>query len=104
MDKFLMICYVASIFVGPGGNTFKIGPDQIGVFVETPGWVKDTLLFKLLQQDGSVRVGEGGAEQKKLENDPKEGIGADGKVVEEVVEVPDTKVLKTRKSAAKKKE
>lgn len=98
MDKFLMICYVAADFVSPRGDIFRITPDKIGVFVEAPGWVQNTLLFKMLVKDGSIKVGEQRAEIKKLENDPMEGIGADGKE-----EKPEEKIVKTRKTPARKK-
>jgi hypothetical protein len=108
MNKFLMICYVAADFYSGNGEKFRITPANIGVFVEAPEWVKDTLLFKLLVKDGSVRVAEGKAEQKALENDPMKEIAADGKKIEEqneeeTPEVPETKVIKTRKATAKKK-
>jgi len=102
MKNFLMICYVAVDFVGPGGEIFRIGPKQLGVFVEAPEWVKNTLIFKLLLKDESIRIGESN-EAKKLENDPYDGIGADGKATEVKVEVPEP-VIKTRKKVAKKKD
>ena len=102
MDNFLMICYVSAEFRGPEWRKFKVTPDKRGVFIEAPEWIKDTLLFKMLLKDGSIKVGVGAEEKKKLENDPMEKIGADGKELEEKVEVPDTKVLKTRKPKAKK--
>jgi len=103
MKNFLMICYVAADFMGPDGALFRITPDKIGVFVEAPEWIKNTLLFRMLVSDGSIKVGES-SNQKKLENDPMEGIGADGKKIEDDVEVVDAPVtIKTRKTPAKKK-
>ena len=40
-------------------------------------------MFKGLLADGSITVAAETSEKKKLENDPNEGVGADGKAVEE---------------------
>ena len=102
MDKFLMICYVAADFRGPDGQMFRVTPERLGTFIETPVWVKGTLLFKMLMNDGSIKIALE-SEKKELENDPMKGIGADGKETEEKPEEVDTKLLKTRKAPAKKK-
>ncbi|MBO7631855.1 MAG: hypothetical protein J6S78_05955 [Lachnospiraceae bacterium] len=99
MDKFLMICYVAADFAGPDGQLFRVTPENIGVFIEVPGWVKNTLLFKMLMKDSSVRIAD--KSQKELENDPMVGVGADGKKAEKPAEVTDTKVIKTKKEPTK---
>ena len=81
MDTFLMICYVAADFVSPGHDLFQISPmlHNIGIFVQAPMWVKDTTLFKWLVNDGSIKTALDTKEQKKLENDPMEGVNAEGK-------------------------
>ena len=94
MDKFLMICYVAADFVGPGRELYRVTAKDLGVFVEAPAWIRDTLLYKWLVNDGSIKVAADKPEAKKLENDPADGITAEGKA--EPVEVNVT-VRKTRK-------
>ena len=111
MDKFLMICYVAADFSSREGETFSIKAAQIGMFVEAPGWVRDTLLFKWLLKDGSVKVAEQNIDMKQGENDPMKGIAADGKEQEkakaaeaevvEAVKEPE-KLVKPRAKKAKK--
>lgn len=83
MKKFLAIFTVAFECFSPAGELFRIKPKDIGVFKEVPEWVKDTLIFKLLLKDGSVKIAAEKEELKKLENDPKDGIDADGKKHEE---------------------
>lgn len=112
MEKFLMICYVAADFVSPDGDRFSVTPSKIGVFVEAPVWVKDTLLFKWLLRDGTVKVAEYNISVKQGENDPMKDIAADGKAIEEPAEEPVEEpaeepeevipVKKTRSKKAKK--
>lgn len=99
MDTFLMICYVAADFCGRNGEKFRVTPDKIGVFVEAPAWIRETLLFKMLVKDGSIRIGVTTEDKKKLENDPMEGVTAEGKEAPE----KDEHVIKTRKKATTKK-
>lgn len=109
MDKFLMICYVAADFVFRG-EVFSIKANQIGTFVEAPIWVKETLMFKWLVNDGSIKVADETISKKQGENDPMEGIAASGKeeeiaeaVEEEIVEAVEEKpVKKPRAKKAKK--
>ena len=101
MKNFLMICYVCARFISPDGDIFEIRPAQIGVFVEAPEWVKKTLLFRGLVNDGSIKVAEEQISKRQGENDPMDGIAADGKVAEKPEE---EKVIKTRKKAAKKED
>ena len=109
MEKFLMICYVAADFV-LNGEVFSIRASQIGTFVEAPIWVKDTLMFKWLVADGSLKVADETISKKKGENDPMEGIAASGKaeevaeaVEEEIVDAVEEKpVKKPRAKKAKK--
>lgn len=101
MDKFLMICYVAADFGPYEGEIFRITPDKIGLFVEAPGWVRNTLMFKWLVNDGSIKVADEQISKKEGENDPMKGIAADGKKEElheeEPVEVKVSKPKTTRK-------
>ena len=89
MGTFMMICYVMASFLKPGTDeTFDVPREKIGTFIQAPEWVKDTLEFKLLMQDKSIRVAaETRHERLKLENDPMDGIGADGKA--ETIEAND---------------
>ena len=81
MGTFMMICYVMASFLKPGTDeTFDVPREKIGTFIQAPEWVKNTLEFKLLMKDKSIRVAaETRHERLKLENDPMDGIGADGK-------------------------
>lgn len=82
MDTFLMICYVAADFGPYKGEIFRVTPDKLGIFIQAPAWIKETLMFKWLLQDGSIKIGLDKTEQKKLENDPMEGISSEGKAEE----------------------
>lgn len=91
MDTFLMICRVCAEFNGGKGFFFEITQANRGVFVQAPKWIKETRMFKGLLADGSITVALETAEKKKLENDPNEGVGADGKAeaaAEETEEAP----------------
>lgn len=79
MDKFLMICYVAAEFGPKDGMMFSVKPNQIGVFVEAPEWIKDTLMFRWLLNDGSIKVADEHISKKQGENDPMKDITAEGK-------------------------
>lgn len=113
MKKFLMICYVAADFAGAGGEMFRVTPEKIGTFIEAPEWVKETLLFKWLLSDGSIKVAYEQISMKDGENDPMKGIAADGKEIKpeepkeepkEAEEAEEKKTTKSRKAPAKKKE
>ena len=84
MNKFLMICYVAALFT-QGELKFEITAGMRGTFIEAPEWIKDTLLFKWLLSDGSIKVAEEQISKKQGENDPMKGMSAEGKN-EEVTE------------------
>lgn len=79
MDTFLMICYVCADFIGKGGELFSVTPRDLGNFIQAPSWIKKTVLFTWLVNDGSIKVALDTKEQKKLENDPLEGVNAEGK-------------------------
>ena len=108
MDKFLMICYVSAVFGPNYGEVFTIKPSQIGIFVEAPVWIKETLMYKWLLKDGSIKVAEEQITKKQGENDPLEGVSAEGKdekVSEEAeaevkAELIEEKPKKTRKAKA----
>lgn len=91
MDKFMMICYVAADFPSRTGEVFSVRPKQIGTFIEAPVWVKETLMFKWLLADGSIKVAEENISMKQGENDPMEGIAASGKA-EEVAEAVEEEI------------
>ena len=106
MDKFLMICYVCADFGPYNGELVRITPENKGIFVEAPAWIKRTLIYKWLLEDGSIKVADVQITRKQGENDPMKGIGADGKAMkegEEPVEV-NTEVIKTRTRKTAKKD
>ena len=78
-----MLCHRAAEFFGPGGLVFRVKKEEINLFIYAPEWVKETFYFKWLLQDGSIVIGVQEQQIKQLENDPMEGIGADGKKLEE---------------------
>ena len=79
MNKFLMICYVAADFGPFEGEMFRVTPNMISTFIEAPEWIKDTIMFKWLLADGSIKVAEQQITKKQGENDPLAGMAADGK-------------------------
>ena len=102
MKTFLMICHVAVDFVGPGNLLFRITPNgenKIHTFVQAPEWIKDTLIFKLLRKDGSIVIAQKQEDVKALENNPVDGIGADGKTMTEApVEIKPAIKTRTKKT------
>lgn len=98
-DTFLMLCYVAADFLSSKGDRFRIEAKDIGNFVMAPAWIKDTLMYKWLLADGSIVTGQTGKEQKRLENDPMEGVTAEGKAEEATEEKP--KATRRKKGEAK---
>lgn len=79
MDTFLMVCYVCADFVSKTGEIFQITPENLGLFIKAPVWIKKTIMYDWLVNDGSIKTALDAKEQKKLENDPMEGITAEGK-------------------------
>lgn len=112
MKTFLMICAVAAEFLSNDETeVFKVPKEKIGSFIQAPEWVRETLLFKLLVKDGSIRVAQSNAMLKSLENDPLNGLGADGKALDEeepaeTTEAPEaaTEAKTTRKRTRKAKD
>ena len=82
MNKFLMVCYACADFVGKNGDVFSVTPKQLGIFIEAPEWIKGTNIFKWMVSDGTIKMALKDGEKKKLENDPMEGISAEGKAKE----------------------
>lgn len=72
---------VAAEFFDKAGNSiYRFTPaDRLVYKDDIPEEIKDDLLFQMLVADGSIEVVETNEQRKKLENDPTEGIGADGK-------------------------
>lgn len=102
MEKFLMICYVAADFGPYEGEMFRVTPTMIGTFIEAPIWVKGTILFKWLCNDGSIKVAEQQITKKQGENDPMQGMSAEGKNIEvsEKNEAEVTKAVETPEASA----
>ena len=109
MDKFLIICTVAADFYSRSGELFRIPASRLGEFIEAPVWIKDTLLFRGLVSDGSLKVAEKHISRKEGENDPMKDVGADGKakaeaaeaVEEATEEAPQAETIKTRRRSKK---
>ena len=107
MKTFLMICHVAATFKSLDGKaTFKVEANKLGDFVMAPECIKETLLFKGLVKDGSITVAKNDAEQKKLENEPMDGISAEGKSKEitEAAETADEAPVRKARTSKKKGE
>lgn len=109
MDTFLMICAVAADFGTRDGDHFAVTPRQIGSFIQAPAWIRDTLLFRLLLRDGSIKIALGADNRKQLENEPLAGLNAEGK--KDPAEAPEAEApadaqapARSRKTRAKKGE
>ena len=110
-----IICYVAADFVNSDGGKFSVTGKELGVIKEAPEWIKSTLLFKWLANDGSIKFVTK-SNRITAENDPLVGISAEGKNIrpeegtgvnapekaEEKQEEPQEKPVK--KTTRKKKE
>ncbi len=62
-----------------GSPIFSVRPSMRGVLTDAPDAIRDTLLFRLLVNEGSLKAVEDVADQKRLENDPMQGVDAEGK-------------------------
>jgi len=102
VDTFLMICSVAADFGPYRGELYRVRPQDIGIMLQAPAWIKDTMMYKWLLADGAIKVADTAEKQKELENDPLKGLGADGKAQEEPAEEQPAKPA--RKTRAKKGE
>lgn len=88
MGTITILCSVAADFKS-GGMTYSIGSKDLNIIKQAPEWIADTLLFKLLVKDGSMKCVTS-ANRVQLENEPTLGISAEGKKVvadESVAEV-----------------
>lgn len=97
MKNILIICYVCADFV-LNGNRFSVKPGQLGTFIEAPEWIKNTLMFKLLVKDGSLKVSNEHISKKQGENDPMKGMSAEGKK-QEITEAAENKAVEDQKAA-----
>ena len=74
-----MICRVAAEFRAPNRELiFEVKPWDRLVILDVPDKIKETLMFRMLLADGAIDVIEKAADQKKLENNPVQGVFADG--------------------------
>lgn len=96
MKKILIICYVCADFV-LNGNRFSVKPNQLGAFIEAPEWIKNTIMFKLLVKDGSLKVSNEHISKKQGENDPMQGMSAEGKK-KEITEAKEKAVIAEQKA------
>lgn len=102
-----IICSVAAVFNNSVGDKYVIRPSDIGIIKpDVPEWVKDTQMFKWLESDGSVKFVTS-SNKVEAENDPLNGLGADGKKIEEPVAVKEepvaVEVEAPKKTTRKKK-
>jgi len=96
MNKILIICYVCAEFF-LNGERFAIKPGQLGTFIEAPAWIKNTVMFKWLVNDGSLKVSNEHITKKQGENDPMKGMSAEGKK-KEITEATEKKVIEEQKA------
>ena len=75
-----IICSVAADFVNSEGGKFSVTGRELGVIKEAPDWIKDTLIFKWLVNDGSLKFVTKD-NRIKAENDPLAGLNAEGKAI-----------------------
>lgn len=102
MKKILIICYVAAEFV-LNGERFSVTPNKIGTFIEAPEWIRDTVMFKWLVKDGSLKVSNEHITKKQGENDPMKGVSAEGKA-EEISKAAEDKLMKPAKEPEKEQD
>jgi len=75
-----IICAVAADFVNSDGDKYSVTGKEIGVIKEAPEWITETLLFKWLAKDGSIKYVTRG-NRIEAENDPLAGLNAEGKEI-----------------------
>ena len=76
----LIVSRVCAEFHDAEGNIlFSVQPTMRGILTEAPDAIRDTLLFKMLVNEGSLKAVEDVADKKRLENDPMQGADAEGK-------------------------
>ena len=76
----LNVSRVCAKFCDDKGNPiFTVRPAMRGAMTEAPDAIRDTLLFRMLVNEGSLKAVEDIADRKRLENDPMQGADAEGK-------------------------
>ena len=75
-----IICAVAADFVNSEGGKYSVTGKELGVIKEAPEWIKETLLFKWLVSDGSLKFVTRD-NRISAENDPLAGLNAEGKEI-----------------------
>lgn len=76
----LIICSVAAEFVNSDGARFAVTGKELGIIKEAPEWIKKTLLFKWMANDGSIKFVTK-SNRIEAENDPLAGLDAEGKKI-----------------------
>ena len=100
----LIVPYVCADFYDRNRNLIhRITPADLGQFNYPPETIKEDPLFRMLVDDGSIRIPEEKKDQKALENDPYAGITAEGKAEKPKVEKPkaETKQKTSAKASVK---
>jgi len=97
-----IICAVAADFVRPDGEIFRVTGKEIGVIKDAPEWIKDTLLFRMLDKDGSIKYVTN-SNRIQAENDPLAGINAEGKEIRPEGETGVNDPVEGQQEAPKKK-
>ena len=76
----LIVSRVCAEFHDDEGNIlFTVQPNMRGQMTEAPDAIRNTLLFQLLVNEGSLKAVEDVADRKRLENEPMQGVDAEGK-------------------------
>ncbi len=76
----LIICHVCAEFHDKNGETvFTVTPDMLTGFITAPEGIREDPLFNMLMADGSLEAGFTEKEKKAREQNPAEGITAEGR-------------------------
>ena len=95
----LIICSVAAEFVNPEGDRFAVTGKDIGIIKDAPEWIRKTLLFKWMANDGSVKfVTE--KNRVEAENEPLKGIDAEGKTIQKKTEKDESEPAEGKQEGA----
>ncbi len=95
----LIVSRVCAEFCDEKGTPFfSVQPGMRGILTEAPDAIRDTLLFKMLVNEGSLKAVEDVADQKRLENDPMQGVDAEGKSKSDAAIAKAAKSAKTGKA------
>ena len=109
MDKITIICAVAVEFTPPAGEKkYCITRKDIGLVLQAPSWIQNTLTFKWLVNDGSLKY-VNSSNRVQMENDPLFGMTAEGKAYKPETEAakekaPESEKAPVQKSTRKKKD